>query len=114
NVEENSGNSNLDENNAATSEQDSSTHLGDENTDATNELDETNPASIDYGMDQNPDQDIVNGDQNGNYESNNSGYNDENQDIDNVDGSDNQLNQDLGDDYANISNNENQDIDNQL
>ena len=65
-------------------------------------------------MDQNPDQDIVNGDQNGNYESNNSGYNDENQDIDNVDGSDNQLNQDLGDDYANISNNENQDIDNQL
>src|SRR5699024_10211686 len=67
-----------------------------------------------YGMDQNPDQDIVNGDQNGNYESNNSGYNDENQDIDNVDGSDNQLNQDLGDDYANISNNENQDIDNQL
>ncbi|MYY23032.1 pLS20_p028 family conjugation system transmembrane protein [Ligilactobacillus salivarius] len=99
NVEENSGNSNLDENNAATSEQDSSTHLGDENTDATNdedqdianELDETNPASIDYGMDQNPDQDI-----------------------DNVDGSDNQLNQDLGDDYANISNNENQDIDNQL
>ena len=122
NVEENSGNSNLDENNAATSEQDSSTRLGDENTDATNdedqdianELDETNPASIDYGMDQNPDQDIVNGDQNGNYESNNSGYNDENQDIDNVDGSDNQLNQDLGDDYANISNNENQDIDNQL
>ena len=114
NVEENSGNSNLDENNTATSEQDSSTHLGDENTDATNELDETNPASIDYGMDQNPDQDIVNGDQNGNYESNNSGYNDENQDIDNVDGSDNQLNQDLGDDYANISNNENQDIDNQL
>lgn len=122
NVEENSGNSNLDENNAATSEQDSSTHLGDENTDATNdedqdianELDETNPASIDYGMDQNPDQDIVNGDQNGNYESNNLGYNDENQDIDNVDGSDNQLNQDLGDDYANISNNENQDIDNQL
>lgn len=99
NVEENSGNSNLDENNAATSEQDSSTHLGDENTDATNdedqdianELDETNPASIDYGMDQNPDQDI-----------------------DNIDGSDNQLNQDLGDDYANISNNENQDIDNQL
>lgn len=99
NVEENSGNSNLDENNAATSEQDSSTHLGDENTDATNdedqdianELDETNPASIDYGMDQNPDQDI-----------------------DNVDGSNNQLNQDLGDDYANISNNENQDIDNQL
>lgn len=99
NVEENSGNSNLDENNAATSEQDSSTHLGDENTDATNdedqdianELDETNPASIDYGMDQNPDQDI-----------------------DNVDGSDNQLNQDLGDDYANISNNEHQDIDNQL
>ena len=65
-------------------------------------------------MDQNPDQDIVNGDQNGNYESNNLGYNDENQDIDNVDGSDNQLNQDLGDDYANISNNENQDIDNQL
>lgn len=122
NIEENSGNSNLDENNTATSEQDSSTHLGDENTDATNdedqdianELDETNPASIDYGMDQNPDQDIVNGDQNGNYESNNSGYNDENQDIDNVDGSDNQLNQDLGDDYANISNNENQDIDNQL
>ena len=122
NIEENSGNSNLDENNTATSEQDSSTHLGDENTDATNdedqdianELDETNPASIDYGMDQNPDQDIVNGDQNGNYESNNLGYNDENQDIDNVDGSDNQLNQDLGDDYANISNNENQDIDNQL
>lgn len=135
NVEENSGNSNLDENNAATSEQDSSTHLGDENTDATNdedqdianELDETNPASIDYGMDQNPDQDIVNGDQNGNYESNNSGYNDENQDIDNqlsqddpsgVDyGADQNLNQDESpanytDSYQDSNPETNQDADN--
>lgn len=73
NVEENSGNSNLDENNTATSEQDSSTHLGDENTDATNDEDQ-DIANVD-GSDNQLNQDL--GDDYANISNN------ENQDIDN-------------------------------
>ncbi|CDK34321.1 pLS20_p028 family conjugation system transmembrane protein [Ligilactobacillus salivarius] len=117
NVEENSGNSNLDENNTATSEQDSSTHLGDENTDATNDEDQ-DIANVD-GSDNQLNQDL--GDDYANISNN------ENQDIDNqlsqddpsgVDyGADQNLNQDESpanytDSYQDSNPETNQDADN--
>ena len=117
NVEENSGNSNIDENNTATSEQDSSTHLGDENTDATNDEDQ-DIANVD-GSDNQLNQDL--GDDYANISNN------ENQDIDNqlsqddpsgVDyGADQNLNQDESpanytDSYQDSNPETNQDADN--
>lgn len=108
---ENNSNSNIDENNAAMSDQDSATHLGDvdsnQDQDIDNELDETNPSSIDYGMDQNPDDgytDIYNGYTD--YPYDNPGEYDPNQISDTTDNHDNPINQDFSNNHVDNANNQ--------